>query len=166
MNLIDTAQSNLKTIPLSHEKEAKSSARQSLIQGLWDAMHFLLRYAQNPAAIGSISPSSVFLAKKIVQFIPTDDDGQARRYLEVGAGTGAFTGELIKKMKANDQLDIVELDPYFCKLLKEKFKKPQVHVHCVPIEQWKPDYQYDAIVSGLPLNSFPPRTGKKDSSYF
>lgn len=143
------------------EPDTQSPARQSLIQSFWDTLHFLVRYVQNPTTVGSLTPSSVFLARKIVHYIPTHDDDQPRHYLEVGAGTGPFTAELIPRMKRDDRLDIVEFDPKFCEILKKKFSSANVQVHCVPIEQWQPGYKYDAIVSGLPLNLFSPEMVEK-----
>lgn len=125
-------------------------------ESFWDFVHFLIRFAQNPLTVGSIAPSSIFLAKKIVKLLPTHASGVGRHYLEVGAGTGVFTEEIIKRLKNHDQLDIVEVDPEFCEILRKKYAAHNVRVHCGPIEEWRPAYKYDHLVSGLPLNGFSP----------
>jgi phospholipid N-methyltransferase len=54
-------------------------------------------------------------------------------------------------------LDVVEIDPEFCEILSKKFENnPHIRIHCTSIADWQPGYEYDAVVSGLPLNSFPP----------
>ena len=118
---------------------------------------FLTNYIENPAEVGSIAPSSRWLSRKIVELIPENNQkGEVCRYLEVGPGTGPFTEEIVKRLRKNDELDLVELDPKFCAELKEKYKHlSNVHIHCKPLEEWHPEYQYDAIISGLPLNAFP-----------
>ena len=84
------------------------------------------------------------------------EDSVSRHILEIGAGTGTFTEEIIKKLKLSDHLDIVELDPDLCKILRERFSHhPNVTIHEISILDFSPSNQYDFVVSGLPLNIFP-----------
>jgi len=118
-----------------------------------DLGYFLTAFLKAPKKIGSIIPSSYFLSKAITKHI-THKNGPIK-ILEVGGGTGAFTKQIIKKMKEGDLLDVMEIDPYLCELLAERFSEyKNVHIHCVSILDWKPQYRYDFIVSGLPFNSF------------
>lgn len=88
-----------------------------------------------------------------------------RRILEVGPGTGPITKGVLRRLRAGDQFDIVEINDVFCKLLeKELLKKyrarhPQVVVklHNAPIEDAALLTGYDLIVCGLPFNNFPPK---------
>ncbi|MFC1842681.1 class I SAM-dependent methyltransferase [Candidatus Dependentiae bacterium] len=108
---------------------------------------------RNPKRIGAALPSSRFLANKITKHIATKDC--PIKVLEVGAGTGVFTEKILQKLAKDDILDVIEIDPGLCDLLKEKFKKhTNVHVHCLSVLEWSPEYKYDFIVSGLPFNSF------------
>ena len=88
-----------------------------------------------------------------------------RRVLEVGPGTGPFTKAILRKLRAGDQFDLVEINENFCRTLEKKLlgpyrgKHPKVKVglHCAPIEEAKLDGPYDVIVCGLPFNNFPPK---------
>jgi phospholipid N-methyltransferase len=88
-----------------------------------------------------------------------------RRVLEVGPGTGPFTKAILRKLRAGDQFDLVEINENFCRTLEKKLlgpyrgKHPRVKVglHCAPIEEAKLEGPYDVIVCGLPFNNFPPK---------
>lgn len=130
-----------------------------IVESLKNGGLFLSRFIENPDTVGSIIPSSQRLAEKIIRHIPESKNKNhpGNHYLEIGPGTGSFTSEIVKRLAANDELDVVEIDPTFCELLKKKYAdKPNVHVHCKSITEWSPDYKYDAIISGLPLNAFSP----------
>lgn len=78
------------------------------------------------------------------------------RFLEIGAGTGVFTTEIVKKLGPDDLLDVVEYDHTFCEQLRAEFgHNPNVHIHEVSITDFEAA-PYDIIVSGLPLNAFGP----------
>lgn len=121
---------------------------------------FFHRCLANPSGIGSIFPSSTSLIETITNKIPSKTEpGPARIYLEIGAGTGCFTEEIIKKMRPDDHLDVVEYDPDLCKLLRRKFiHLKNVAIHEISITDFKPGRQYDAMVSGLPLTVFKTET--------
>lgn len=108
--------------------------------------------------MGSFIPSSKILARQITRFIPERSQSNSKcHYLEVGSGTGVFTEEILRQMKESDVLDVVEIDPVFCKILKKKFKgHKNIQIFCSSITDWNPGYKYDAIISSLPLNSFSP----------
>ncbi len=88
-----------------------------------------------------------------------------RRILEVGPGTGPLTKGVLRRLRAGDQFDIVEINDVFCSLLEkeilQKFRTrhPQVAVklHNAPIEDAALIPGYDLIVCGLPFNNFPPK---------
>lgn len=76
------------------------------------------------------------------------------RYLEVGGGSGALTQYLIQNMQLRDSLDIVENDPKFCSILRQKFAHlPQVTIHEISVLDF-PSEKYDVLISSLPLNAF------------
>ena len=120
---------------------------------LSDTVFFLYALIRHPQRIGAIIPSSPFLADEIVKHIKKKN--RPIKILEVGAGTGAFTGKIIEKMTQQDTLDVVELDVNLCNILRKKFKKyKNVAIHCVSILDFRVNGAYDFIISGLPFNSF------------
>ena len=119
-----------------------------------DTTLFLWQFFKNPNDIGAIAPSSKALAESMTRFV-LNDSQMPKRYLEVGAGTGAFTKTLVQKLGSKDTLDIVEINKKFCERLREKYAEfDNIAIHNDSILEWCPDYQYDAIVSSLPFNSF------------
>jgi phosphatidylethanolamine/phosphatidyl-N-methylethanolamine N-methyltransferase len=79
------------------------------------------------------------------------------RVLEIGAGVGPVTEELAARMLPGDRLDVVELNPEFCTVLRERFSGAQVPpaIHQVSILDFQPGIRYHHVVSGLPLANFP-----------
>ena len=75
---------------------------------------------RNPAKVGAIAPCSSYVADELTRYI-MHEDRKPLRILEVGAGTGPITKEIIKKMNEDDHLDCIELDAVYCDQLEEKF---------------------------------------------
>jgi phosphatidylethanolamine/phosphatidyl-N-methylethanolamine N-methyltransferase len=151
-------------------KEKTSSARRSFFRRLLGPNHahlkkllssdtflFLSEFLKDPQKVGSLVPSSENLGAAITRYMTQKKVSSHAKYLEVGAGTGSFTTQIILRMDPNDHLDLVELDPNFCKLLETKFSKyNNVKIHCCSILSWNPRYKYDLIISSLPLNALEP----------
>ncbi len=115
----------------------------------------LSRYLQNPNQVGEIAPLSRAAGNQLVDFVvKVDDDSGPACYLEVGGGCGAVSVCIASKLRKQDTLHVIEIDPKMCKLLKERLKKySNVTVYCCSILDWKPDRLYDGIISTLPFNS-------------
>lgn len=144
---VENTQSNLEhNLPDKPAIEEPKSAFGEFIE-------FLKAFAKNRAATGAIAPSSPFLARSITDCI--DKEKPCKRILEIGAGTGVFTLEIIKKLNADDHLDVIEFSEELCAILSKKFGHiKNVHIHCLSILDWQDTTGYDYIVSGLPLNAF------------
>jgi len=121
-----------------------------------DFFLFARRFIERPEAVGAVAPSSKLLAQALSAHIKPGTASQAYRYLEVGPGTGAVTQEIVLRLGVADRLDLVELDEELAAELKKKYAdNPQIHVVAGSITQWQPDYDYDAIVMGIPFNALP-----------
>jgi phospholipid N-methyltransferase len=101
------------------------------------------------------------LAAALASFV-AQADGQPRRILEVGPGTGAVTRRLVELLGPQDCLDLVELNSSFVDCLRQRFRNEPAFqavagqarvLHC-PVEELPPGTRYHLIVSGLPLNNF------------
>ena len=121
-----------------------------------DTTLFILQFIKHPNDIGSLTPSSVHLAEAMTRYVVSKPGNeQGKKYLEAGAGTGAFTKTIISKLKPEDHLDIIEINPKFCERLQKKYSNyNNVSIHVGSVLDWKPDYKYDTIVSSLPFNAF------------
>ncbi|MFN8674140.1 MAG: methyltransferase domain-containing protein [Candidatus Sericytochromatia bacterium] len=118
---------------------------------------FAIEIIKKPGEVGAIAPSSKYLGEVIARNVRTNHSSkeQGVNVIEVGPGTGSFTKIIADKLNPNDRLDVIEYNPEFVKVLKDKFKSyPNVNVQCVSITDWKPEYKYDYMVSSLPFNVF------------
>ena len=124
---------------------------------------FFRQFRERFHTTGAVAPSSRFLARALCSHLRDRD--RPVRILEVGPGTGAVTRELVKLVRPGDQLDLVELNPRFVELLQAQFREQptfmrvasQSAVHQCPLQEFKYDAPYDYVISGLPLNNFPPQ---------
>src|SRR5579885_3460216 len=116
----------------------------------------LRKFAQHGTSIASFVPSSRFLARMTCKGIDYD---AARCIVELGAGTGPITQELVRRIRSHTRLVIVELDPDFCKRLRAKFPGADiVEGDAAQMDKLLADRgikRVDHVLSGLPLPSFP-----------
>ena len=123
-------------------------------------IRFITQAIQNYRLTGAIVPSSKILARAMVQSMPNCNN---QRILEVGAGTGAFTKQVLRNLVDGDEYHIVELNEDFCEALETNilvpFRKENqgviVQLHNIPIEKSDLIGKFDAIICGLPFNNFP-----------
>jgi len=116
----------------------------------------LRKFVSHGRSIAAFSPSSRFLARSMVRGI---DWARAKCVVELGAGTGPITKQLVRAARPNTKLVIVERDPDFCRLLREKFPAQDiVEGDACRLDQILADRgiaKADHVISGLPLPSFP-----------
>lgn len=114
------------------------------------------KFATKGRSIASFAPSSRFMARSMLGGI---DFEAARCVVELGAGTGPITAELVRRVRPHTRLLVVELDPDLCGRLKSRF--PQLDVvqgdacHLDKLLADRGITQVDHVCSGLPLPSFP-----------
>lgn len=112
---------------------------------------FLAAFARDPFATGAIAPSSRALAERMVENLEL---GTARTVVEVGAGTGAFTGAILAACAPDALVVAVELNPVFVAHLERRY--PRVRAVHASVERL-PEVlsrrglpQADVVVCGLP----------------
>jgi phosphatidylethanolamine/phosphatidyl-N-methylethanolamine N-methyltransferase len=122
---------------------------------------FFREFRQQYRNTGSILPSSRFLGRALVAEM-RKPRGPCR-ILEVGPGTGPVTTEILRQLRPDDRLDLVEINEHFVNLLRERFateplyraRQHQVRLIHAPLQEVPGEAVYDFLVSGLPLNNFP-----------
>lgn len=111
---------------------------------------FFVQFLKNWKTVGSIMPSSRFLAQKIAKQI---DFSRARTIVELGPGTGAITREILEHMSPDAQLFAFEMNPEFCKALSSitdpRFRV--LHTSAMHLPQYYRPQSVDYIISGIPL---------------
>jgi len=119
---------------------------------------FIQQFFKENKMVGSLIPSSRFLAKKMLQHIPFDS---AKVIVELGPGTGIFTEKIMAKLAPDTHLIVIELNDVFYRKLAEKAQHPHCHmVHgsASDLKKILHDLGFekaDCIVSSLPLANFP-----------
>lgn len=108
--------------------------------------------------VGSLAPSSRFLAAKMLDHVPIKD---AKVIVELGPGTGVFTNKILEKMGADTQLIVIELNDDFFNALDKKLNHPNLHLKHDSADQIGHFInelgfeKADVIISSLPLANFP-----------
>ena len=121
---------------------------------------FLRKFIKHGTAIASLAPSSRKLSLATVANI---DWARTNTVLELGSGTGPITQVIVEKARPDCRILAIERDPDFVKRLQERFAGvPNVEViegdvcNLPAILAERGLSNVDAVVSGLPIPSFPP----------
>ncbi|MBR2118293.1 MAG: rRNA adenine N-6-methyltransferase family protein [Pseudomonadota bacterium] len=120
-----------------------------------DEVRFLRSWIEKPLHMGAVMPSSKVLARTVARYVDPHSDGPV---IELGPGTGAITDALIAHGVTEKRLVLVEFDPGFCALLRERY--PQATViqgDAYNLDQTMSEWKEPAaaMVSGLPLVTKP-----------
>jgi phosphatidylethanolamine/phosphatidyl-N-methylethanolamine N-methyltransferase len=133
-----------------------------MMQSLRNTAVFFREFCGRFETTGSIVPSSRFLARAITRHL-AERGPNPIRVLECGAGTGAFTNQIVQYLRPNDRFDVVEMNESFVRTLQARFAtephwqavKDISTVHQMPLQEFRPQEPYDFIISGLPHINFP-----------
>ncbi len=119
-------------------------------------IEFLTGFLRNPKEVGSVVPSSRFLTRRVLECGAVD---KARMIVELGPGTGVFTGEILKRMRPNAKLVAVEINPTFVRMLRSNYPDPRLSVYegsASDLEKALIEAgtsQADLVVSGIPFST-------------
>ena len=122
-------------------------------------LRFLRSYLSQPGAVGAVTPSSPQLAAMMVRDF---DLTAAKVVVELGPGTGAFTGTILERVGAETRFIAVEREAGFVTHLRTRFPTVDL-VHgsagsTLEILAERGLDGADFIISGLPWASFDPIT--------
>lgn len=113
--------------------------------------------------VGAWVPSSRALGREISATISPHTSGL--RVVEIGPGIGALTQEVIRKLNPEDHLTLIEINPRFCRILREQMEMWKRDPQCPVIEliegdilQYQPSEKFDHVIASLPLNNFEGQT--------
>ncbi|UPK04126.1 rRNA adenine N-6-methyltransferase family protein [Bradyrhizobium sp. 170] len=127
-----------------------------------DEVRFLRSWIEKPLHMGAVMPSSKLLARTMAQYVDVESKGPV---IELGPGTGAITNALIEHGVDQKRLVLVEYNPGFCALLRDRY--PQAKVVQGDAYALRDslgdvlDAPASAVVSGLPLVTKPMLTRLK-----
>ena len=122
-------------------------------------VRFLRSWIEKPLHMGAVMPSGRVLARTMAQYVDVESDAPV---VELGPGTGAITNALIARGVDQKRLVLVEYNPGFCALLRDRY--PQAQVIQGDAYRLRDSLREvlgapaSAVVSGLPLVTKPMQT--------
>jgi len=127
-----------------------------------DEVRFLRSWIEKPLHMGAVMPSGRVLARTMAQYVDADSSGPV---VELGPGTGAITNALIERGIDQKRLVLVEYNPGFCALLRDRYPQAKVvqgDAYALRDSLWDVlSIPASAVVSGLPLVTKPMLTRLK-----
>jgi phosphatidylethanolamine/phosphatidyl-N-methylethanolamine N-methyltransferase len=119
-------------------------------------MNFVREFVRDPTTVGAIAPSSRALARMIVDAV---DLGHRHAVLELGPGTGAFTAEILQRLRPGQRYLGIERNPSFHAALCTRFGGDCVaHGDAADLDRILHNHHMphiDAVVCSLPWASLP-----------
>ncbi|HEY6255821.1 MAG TPA: methyltransferase [Xanthobacteraceae bacterium] len=136
--------------------EEKNRAR------LDDEVRFIRTWIEKPLSIGAVTPSSRVLARAMAAYVDPESHGPV---IELGPGTGPVTEALVAQGIDPARLILVEYDPTFCRLLRQRYPAATVvQGDAYSLKRVLGHHLANpaaAVVSGLPLFTKPVKTRLK-----
>jgi phosphatidylethanolamine/phosphatidyl-N-methylethanolamine N-methyltransferase len=127
-----------------------------------DEVRFLRSWIEKPLHMGAVMPSGRVLARTMAQYVNINSTAPV---VELGPGTGAITNALIERGVDQKRLVLVEYNPGFCALLRDRYphaKVVQGDAYKLRDSLWNVlSAPASAVVSGLPLVTKPMLTRLK-----
>lgn len=127
-----------------------------------DEVRFLRSWIEKPLHMGAVMPSGRVLARTMAQYVDVNSKGPV---VELGPGTGAITNALIEHGIEQSRLVLVEYNPGFCALLRDRYPQATVvqgDAYKLRDSLWSVlKAPSAAVVSGLPLVTKPMLTRLK-----
>jgi phosphatidylethanolamine/phosphatidyl-N-methylethanolamine N-methyltransferase len=127
-----------------------------------DEVRFLRSWIEKPLHVGAVMPSGRLLARTMAQYVDIDSDDPV---VELGPGTGAITSALLHRGVDPKRLVLVEYNPGFCALLRDRYPQAKVvqgDAYTLRDTLWNVlRAPASAVVSGLPLVTKPMSTRLK-----
>ena len=106
--------------------------------------------------MGAVMPSGKLLARTMARYVDMNSDAPV---VELGPGTGAITSALVERGVDQKRLVLVEYNPGFCALLRDRYPQAKVvqgDAYRLRDTLWNVlSAPASAVVSGLPLVTKP-----------
>jgi phospholipid N-methyltransferase len=128
----------------------------------WRSEQILLfgrNFLKHPKMLGSLIPSSRFLVNHVLSQV---DWNRARVFLEYGPGVGTFTTEILRRMRPDAVLVVLETNTDFVQFLRAKLQDDRLHVvhgsaaDAAAVLARLQLNRADYVISGIPYTTMPP----------
>jgi phospholipid N-methyltransferase len=122
---------------------------------LRERARFLRSFLDGPGRVGAVLPTSERTVRATLDMAPI---AQARCVVELGAGTGPYTREIVRRLGPDGRLLAFELDPALARQLAAEVTDPRVQIvadSAANLEAHLDGRRPEVIVSELPFTSLP-----------
>lgn len=119
---------------------------------------FLRNFIRHPMAVGTFTPSSRWVVRRLLAAI---DFERAQQLVEYGPGIGTITTALLERMRPGARLLAIESNGEFAEYLRERFRDPRltvVHGSAADVRAALHAARMrtiDQVVTGIPLSTLP-----------
>jgi phospholipid N-methyltransferase len=119
---------------------------------------FSKNFFRHPKMLGSLIPSSRFLIQRLMGEIDWDN---ASVIVEYGPGIGNITGEILRRMRPDARMIVLEMNEDFVRFLKRRFTDPRVHIvhgSAADVDKVLAEQGLSRaalVISGIPLSTIP-----------
>jgi phospholipid N-methyltransferase len=125
-------------------------------QHVTDRLRFLRAFVANPRQVGAVLPTSRAAVRDMLDMA---DVAGAELVVELGAGTGSQTAEVLARMRPDARLVALEIDPDLARLLAKRFDDPRLSVvrdSAENLHDHLGGQKADVLVCALPFTSLEP----------
>ena len=116
---------------------------------------FLRSFLAHPRQVGAVLPTSRRAVRQMLDLARLED---ARLVVELGAGTGVYTRELLRRLRPDARLVVFEIDPNLSAALSHEIDDSRlllVTASAEEVEEHVDGGRVDVLVSALPFTSLP-----------
>ena len=130
-------------------------------RNIHERIRFFRSFLSNPRQVGAVFPTS---KRAVRDMLDMANFVQARCVVELGAGTGVYTEEIVGRLHPDARFLAFEVDPDLVVTLDGRFEDPRVQVindSAENVADYLEGAEVDIIVSGLPFTSLPEPVKRK-----
>jgi phospholipid N-methyltransferase len=124
----------------------------------WD---FVRSFVRDPRGVGAVLPTSRWTARAMLDLAPM---ARAERVVELGAGTGPITREILPRLAPGARLLAFEVDEALAGRLAADLPDPRLQVltdSAATMEAHLEGRRADVIISAIPFTSLPADVGRE-----
>jgi phospholipid N-methyltransferase len=118
-------------------------------------MRFLRSFLRHPRQVGAVLPTSGRAVRAMLDLAAVED---ARCVVEMGAGTGPHTREILARLAPDARFLAFEIDPALAAGLEQDLRDPRLHVindSAEKLSEYLDGDRADIVVSAVPFTSVP-----------
>ena len=124
-------------------------------RGIQEKTRFFRSFLANPRRVGAVMPTSSWAVRDMLDMANLPE---ARVVAELGAGTGAYTGEILERLRPDARFLAFEIDSDLAAVISERVKDPRLQVindSVESIEDYLDGAKADVMISAIPFTSLP-----------